>query len=50
MKHGTDCADPVREIEMESFLIHPGYMSGYTNHDIGIIRLREKVEFTGIFL
>ncbi|XP_044756923.1 CLIP domain-containing serine protease 14D-like isoform X2 [Coccinella septempunctata] len=46
MKYGTDCADPVREIEMESFLIHPGYISGYTDHDIGIIRLREVVEFT----
>lgn len=46
MKSGKDCADPVREIEMESYLVHPGYMSGYTNNDIGLIRLREVVEFT----
>ncbi|KAL3276740.1 hypothetical protein HHI36_012110 [Cryptolaemus montrouzieri] len=45
-KYGSDCADPVQEIEMKAFIIHPGYMSGYTDNDIGIIKLREKVRYT----
>ncbi|KAK9881050.1 hypothetical protein WA026_014394 [Henosepilachna vigintioctopunctata] len=45
-KYGTDCADPVQEIQVESTKIHPGYMSGYADHDIGIVKLMWKVGFT----
>ena len=41
-----DGAHPV-QIEIESKIIHPDYISGVTKHDIAILKLVEEVPFSG---
>lgn len=40
-----NCADPVQNILVKSFVAHPDYNKAKLRHDIGLVRLKEKAKF-----
>ena len=45
----TTCADPPQDIDVEKIFIHPRFeeKAGQLYHDIALIRLKQKINFTG---
>ncbi|XP_062540200.1 serine protease grass-like [Armigeres subalbatus] len=39
------CADPVEDVAVESYVIHPDYRKSFIGDDIGLIRLAEAIVF-----
>ena len=46
LKRDDDGAHPI-QIEVDSKLIHPNYISGQHSHDIAILKLERDVPFSG---
>ena len=44
---GDDCADPIQEIPVESYNMHPDYKLTTFANDIALIRMSREVEYTG---
>lgn len=42
----NECAPPTQTIDIESFLVHPGYNTNTKVHDIAIIRLKKDADVT----
>ena len=49
-KNETSCADPPVDIPVQKIFIHPRYeeVDDQKVHDIALIRLAEKINFTGM--
>ncbi|XP_055848592.1 serine protease 7-like [Episyrphus balteatus] len=45
---GTDCADPVLNVFIESIIIHPNYniKSRHRHNDIALIRVKDEIQYT----
>ena len=45
----TRCADPPQNIDVEKIIVHPlyGYKDDQYVNDIALIRLKQKINFTG---
>lgn len=41
-----DCADPVQDIPIEKWIIHPTYSSRKRNGDIALLRLSQPAKIT----
>lgn len=46
-KFGMECAEPAQEFDIGDIIIHPEYKKLLKINDIALIRLKQKVRFSG---